>query len=91
MDIAELQERLERAEAAIERLKNMQVELVDPNAANGGKSPILDSDTNMLLPIPRDERIDAILRALNQGTISAVCNGDTTITITLTLPGLPSG
>lgn len=91
MDNDELRERLEKAEAKIERLLNMQVELVDPGAANGGKSPIRDSDTNALLPIPRDPRVDAILSALNKGTITAVCNEDTTITVTLTLPGLPSG
>lgn len=90
-EISELRDRLEKLEAAMERFRSMQVELVDPGAANGGKSPILDSDTNALLPIPRDPRVDAILSALNKGTITAVCNEDTTITITLTLPGLPSG
>lgn len=36
-----------------------------------------------------EDLVFGILAALNDATIEAVCNEDTTITITLTLPGLP--
>lgn len=37
-----------------------------------------------------EARLRLVIRALNSASISAICNEDGTITVTLTVPGLPS-
>ena len=49
-----------------------------------------DHNTDLRDRVARLENLtDAILYSLNNATIDAVCNEDSTITVTLTLPDLP--
>ena len=81
---------LGEAQKTLNQIKNLQVTLMPPGTVRGGRSTIQWSDTKAVLPIPTDPRVTQIINSLNAATLTGVCNGDGTITCTLTLPNFPT-
>ncbi len=74
------------AERALQRMQVAALHIAP--AAPALKAPTRETDLDTRLSYLEDT-VFGVIASLNGATITAVCNGDGTITVTLILPNLP--